>query len=336
MQVSPATSVSAAVSSPSSPPPAPQSGTVGSHGSFWLPGDAEVLRGRTVPDRQGQSTKGHGQGKGEPGRATTDVRQAMRGGKSANSSPTESKTARSNASSTQGRQQAAAKLAGARTALPITKPISGKALSESDRSASRSAENFAASTPAKSRTQGREPLLAAKPERFVHPDHQGDTNNGRRRGTKHAREAGELENHSRKSKTEVKEQIFETTIAGKTTGRSASLLVGSETSKTMLPENLRPVLPVLVARVALLSREGRRVARFAIDLPGGAKLGVKIELSEKKVRIAFVTADSDLRSALQSGEGPIGEVLGELGFGCGELFVASSYRELGESLPKAA
>ena len=44
MQVSPATSVSPAVSSMSSPPPAPQSGTVGSYCSFWLPGDAEALR----------------------------------------------------------------------------------------------------------------------------------------------------------------------------------------------------------------------------------------------------------------------------------------------------
>ena len=103
-----------------------------------------------------------------------------------------------------------------------------------------------------------------------------------------------------------------------------------------MPETLRSILPVLTARVALLSREGRRVARFAIDLPSGAKLGVRIELSGQKVRLAFVTSDSELRAALRSGTGLVGETLRKFGFDCGGFLVTSTYRELGASLPKAA
>ena len=76
------------------------------------------------------------------------------------------------------------------------------------------------------------------------------------------------------------------------------------------------MLPVLAARVAVLSRDGRRVARFAMDLPGGTKLGVKVELTGKKVRLVFITSDQELRKSIRSGSGPIADSLSAFGFNC--------------------
>jgi hypothetical protein len=115
-----------------------------------------------------------------------------------------------------------------------------------------------------------------------------------------------------------------------------SQLSQTHSGKISVPEDLRPVLPVLAARVAVLSRDGRRVARFALDLPGGSKLSVKVELTGKKVRVAFITPDQELRKSLRSGSGPIADSLAAFGFSCEGCLVASSYHELGDSVSKAA
>lgn len=105
--------------------------------------------------------------------------------------------------------------------------------------------------------------------------------------------------------------------------------------KAKTPECLRPVLPLLQARIGSHVREGRRVARFALDLPGGAKLGVRVEVSNGKTRVAFLSPDPALRAALRSGVGPLAEALG--GLDPDSIQVASDYRDLGNAaLPKAA
>jgi hypothetical protein len=73
-----------------------------------------------------------------------------------------------------------------------------------------------------------------------------------------------------------------------------------------------------------------------LDLPGGSKLGVKVELAGKKVRLSFITSDQELRKSLRSGSGPIADSLAAFGFSCEDCLVASSYHELGGSVPKAA
>ena len=58
MQVSPSSIVANSASSAPVLPPASQSSTVGSFGSFWLPGDAEAMSGRG-PTSGRQMLEGH-------------------------------------------------------------------------------------------------------------------------------------------------------------------------------------------------------------------------------------------------------------------------------------
>jgi hypothetical protein len=182
-----------------------------------------------------------------------------------------------------------------------------------------------------------EPSVSEKGDRHVHPDHQGDTNDGRRHGAKRAQQKSVSDSISNKSTNkEIDRFEFQGIADEKANSSDSSPLGQTQSGKISVPENLRPVLPVLTARVAVLSRDGRRVARFALDLPGGSKLGVKVELVGKKVRLAFITSDQELRKSLRSGSGPIADSLAAFGFSCEGCLVASSYHELGDSLSKAA
>jgi hypothetical protein len=176
-----------------------------------------------------------------------------------------------------------------------------------------------------------------KGDRHVHPDHQGDTNDGKRHGAKRAQQKSVPDSIANKSTNKVIDRFeFQDIAEEKANSAISSPLAQTQSGKISVPENLRPVLPVLTARVAVLSRDGRRVARFALDLPGGSKLGVKVELVGKKVRLAFITSDQELRKSLRSGSGPIADSLAAFGFSCEGCLVASSYHELGDSVSKAA
>ncbi len=318
-------------------PPSQQSGTVGSYGSFWLPSDADGARTRRSPASHGKSSDGPGQSKGASARTPTDVRQAMQqGGRSTGSSslPSAGKTSKGNASASQAKQKATTSFANPKSASSGSgKSIPLKVSGERARNAARPAENFASPNQSKSRAQGREAVLPAKADKFFHPEDQGHRKDRRHRGAKRALSAGDKEVDSQKNETQVKKRVE---YQAMTVGKTVSSTLGNEAGRLTLPETLRPVLPSLTARLALLLKDGRRVARFAIDLPGGAKLSVRIELFGKKARLAFITADSDLRTVLRSAARSISAGLTESGFDADDFLVAASYRELGKSLPKAA
>ncbi len=51
-------------------------------------------------------------------------------------------------------------------------------------------------------------------------------------------------------------------------------------------------------RVAYVNKFSKKVVRFAIDLPSGSKLGVRLEKSEKGVSLCFIAPDEDTRALL--------------------------------------
>lgn len=201
----------------------------------------------------------------------------------------------------------------------------------------RSADSLSSSALVKARSPMQEPSASEKGDRHVHPDHQGDTNEEKRHGAKRAQRKSVSDSISNKSTNKVIDRFEFQGIADEKVNSAVSSPLGqTQSGKIFVSENLRPVLPVLAARVAVMSRDGRRVARFALDLPGGSKLGVKVELTGKKVSLAFITSDQELRKSLRSGSGPIADSLAAFGFSCEDCLVASSYHELGNPVSKAA
>ncbi len=338
MNVTPANASGAASPAATLPaPPAAQSSALGSHGSFWLPTEAKAS-GRSGSDASGKGARhtpdGRGQAKQGADRPASDVRQVLqRSSSSARGSGTPSgKAAPTGASETSGwarGQLGAAPLpngngsaaAGAGSAVSAKPGPAQASLSARENTAGQHAQ--------KGRGADSE-LSSEKGKRFVHPDGQRDTNKDGRRGTKNARDASEPVSRDKDPKSEVSER-FESQVSR----QGATPSTGEIAGKVKTPECLRPVLPLLQARIASHLREGRRVARFALDLPGGAKLGVRVEVADGKTRLAFLSPDPALRAALRNGTGPLAEALG--GLEADSIQVAADYRELAvQALPKAA
>ncbi len=338
MQVPSSTTSPVTVSPAAMSPPAPQTGTVGSFGSFWLPGDGDALRGSGSPARQeGKASRSSQSGKGNADKTSSEFKQEFR--KSAKTSSSSGSNKSSPASPKAPSSSSFSPKTG-NTFANLKAPSFHKANSVPSKTGSaslnnlaRTPENVAHTAIPKARQPSKESDAAAKPDRFIHPDDQGNKKDERRRGAKRASSAG-AESENLKNKNPKVSENFESQVTF--VDKTSSSLVPNSSGRTPLPESMRPVLPALVARIALLAKEGRRVARFALDLPGGATLGVRIELSGASVRLAFVTSDSALRSVLASAGESISDHLSKSGFSSGEPLVAASYRELDAFVPKAA
>ena len=337
MQVPSSTTSPVTVSPAAMSPPAPQTGTVGSFGSFWLPSDGDALRGSGSPARQeGKASRSGQSGKGNADKTSSEFRQEFR--KSAKTSSSSGSNKSSPASPKAPSSSSFSPKTG-NTFANLKAPSFHKANSVPSKTGSaslnnlaRTPENVAHTATPKARQPSKESDATAKPDRFIHPDDQGNKKDERRRGAKRASSAGVENENFKNNKPKVSEN-FESQVTF--VDKSSSSLAPNSSGRTPLPESMRPVLPALVARIALLAKEGRRIARFALDLPGGATLGVRIELSGASVRLAFVTSDSALRSALASAGESISDHLSESGFSSGEPLIAASYREL-EAVPRAA
>jgi hypothetical protein len=341
VQVSASNIAANSASSAPALPPASQSSTVGSFGSFWLPGDAAAMSGRGPTSSRQRPAGGNQQGKSGGGTepAVTNLKQTLH---SARGTTNQAAATSSDKALNSPKQKSGSIHHGDSKLLPqLPKPTLHPARLQTQINRGlvtvRPADSLSSTTLVKARIQMQEPSAFEKGDRPVHPDHQGDTNDGKRHGAKHAQQQSVPDSISNKSTNKVIDRFEFQGIADEKAKSGVSSLPGqTQSGKLFVPENLRPVLPVLAARVAVLSRDGRRVARFALDLPGGSKLGVKIELTGKKVCVAFITSDQELRKSLRSGSGPIADSLASFGFSCEGCLVASSYHELGDFVSKAA
>lgn len=322
-------------------PPASQSSTVGSFGSFWLPGDAEAMSGRGPSSSRQRQTGGNRQGRsgGSTDRAVTNLKQNLN---TARGTSKQASVASNDKAFNSSKQKSAEVHRGdSKHSIKLSRPNLQPARLQTQINRGlttiRPADSLSSNTLVKARSAMQEPSASEKGDRNFHPDHQGDTKDGRRHGTKRAQQKLGSDSISNKPTSKVIDRFEFQGIADEKVSSAKVTSPGQHQSgKVSVPENLRPMLPVLATRVAVLSREGRRVARFAMDLPGGSKLGVKVELVGKNIRLAFITSDQELRKSIRSGSGPIADTLSSFGFNCEGCLVVSSYHDLGEAVSKEA
>ncbi|MAL85341.1 MAG: hypothetical protein CMI23_03165 [Opitutae bacterium] len=113
---------------------------------------------------------------------------------------------------------------------------------------------------------------------------QGMENNdkdNRNRGTKHALKGNEMEETLKKSSNPV---------------TTESSLVHTESSSVSKFTSL--VGRALAPRVAYSNKHAKKIVRFAVDLPNGCKLGVRLEKSEAGISVCFISPQKEIRSLL--------------------------------------
>ena len=89
-------------------------------------------------------------------------------------------------------------------------------------------------------------------------------------------------------------------------------------------------------RVAYINKFSKKVVRFAIDLPNGSKLGVRLEKSDKGVSLCFIAPDETTRELLKSSENGIHNKIKSDDNSQTNVYIFSDYQEMDDYFLKAA
>ena len=89
-------------------------------------------------------------------------------------------------------------------------------------------------------------------------------------------------------------------------------------------------------RVAYANKYSKKVVRFAIDLPNGGKLGVRLEKSEKGISMCFIAPDEDTRALLDFCKKGIKDGIDADQSTQVQIHVFSDYKQMDKHFKKAA
>lgn len=89
-------------------------------------------------------------------------------------------------------------------------------------------------------------------------------------------------------------------------------------------------------RVAYTNKFSKKVVRFAIDLPNGSKLGVRLEKSEKGVSLCFIAPEETTRELLKLCESGIQNKIKSDDSFQTNVYIFSDYQEMDDYFLKAA
>ena len=89
-------------------------------------------------------------------------------------------------------------------------------------------------------------------------------------------------------------------------------------------------------RVAYANKYSKKVVRFAIDLPNGGKLGVRLEKSEKGISMCFIAPDEDTRALLDFCKKGIKDEIDADQSTQVQIHVFSDYKQMDKHFKRAA
>ena len=92
----------------------------------------------------------------------------------------------------------------------------------------------------------------------------------------------------------------------------------------------------LCPRVAYANKHSKKVVRFAIDLPNGGKLGVRLEKSEKGISMCFIAPDEETRALLDFCKKGIRDRIDADQSTQVQIQVYSDYKQMDKHFKKAA
>tara|TARA_B100000927_G_C16458994_1_gene467066 strand:- start:869 stop:1828 length:960 start_codon:yes stop_codon:yes gene_type:complete len=93
----------------------------------------------------------------------------------------------------------------------------------------------------------------------------------------------------------------------------------------------------LLPRIAYFAKHDKKVVRFAMDLPNGSKLGVRIEKSKSGLRLCLISSDEKSQKNLEELKGLLNEFSeSENGHGELKVFHFQNYKQMDDYFQQAA
>ena len=143
------------------------------------------------------------------------------------------------------------------------------------------------------------------------------------------RREGKQKNHSRGTETAKHKTTMET---AKLPDESLKLGMSNRDCPSILQESSKSFINLanksIMPKIAYLTKNDKKVVRFAIDLPGGEKLGVRIEKQGKDFTLCFICPDKSSLSLLDFAKPSITQAANDITQGGLKITVFNSYKEM--------
>lgn len=168
------------------------------------------------------------------------------------------------------------------------------------------------------------PSMVGKNE--VNPDADSEVHDNRRNlshGTKSATLSNDME------------VSFKTQLSLELAGRELTAVSreSSPQARTFFEFAGKELLP----RIAYFAKQDKKVVRFAMDLPNGSKLGVRLEKSKNSLNLCLISSDDHSQKMLEQLKSILGKFSeGESGSGQLRVFHFQNYKEMDNYFHQAA
>lgn len=131
------------------------------------------------------------------------------------------------------------------------------------------------------------------------------------------------------------EVSFKTQLSLEQAGRELTSVCkeSNPQTRTLLEFASKEILP----RIAYFAKQDKKVVRFAMDLPNGSKLGVRLEKSKDRLNLCFISSDYHSQKMLEQLKSILSKFSeGESGSGAFKVFHFQNYKEMDDFFHQAA
>jgi hypothetical protein len=133
-------------------------------------------------------------------------------------------------------------------------------------------------------------------------------------------------------------QLFNSmdTIDKDTSPQTSSIACSLSMDSTSVSKFVDLICKSVAPRVAYTNKSTKKIVRFAIDLPNGSKLGVRLEKSDKGLSLCFIAPDETTKELLNFCREGIRNKIGSDESFHTNVYVFSDYKEMDDYFLKAA
>ncbi len=308
--------------------PAGSAGVLGKFGSFWMPKSPQEIIQRTGPEHSPRSGEANARAEGKAGaHGRTNAKASFRdlihqkqGSRAEQSQKSSSKPVANTKTKTASNKGFRSQISHPATRIAPRLPVANSPVSSSKPMAPERVVAEKPSAPSNSRRELQDTLKSAKEQkdRDMHHEQKHDEQGKRDHGAENAKYGrasqikGELpETNNKRMNAVSRDSEMNSPLSGNdgesrssqsvasprelsTGSRGAAFLSSDEKSQ----RDARRTLTLVRRHIGSFMDGEARVARIAIDLPSGGRLGIKMRFVGDQLEVIFATENPTLRAAL--------------------------------------
>ena len=140
-------------------------------------------------------------------------------------------------------------------------------------------------------------------------------------------------NHGAKNAHSISSMDFKDNEASSSASSTTSF---SQVDSSVISKFVSLIGKSISPRIAYTKKFSKKIVRFALDLPNGGKLGVRLEKSDKGISLCFIAPEEDIRTLLNFSKNSIKGKISSSENSEINLHIFSDYKQMDDYFIKAA